>query len=104
MPHYYTRPRHPKKDSNHNEIATQCRAVGMVVWDLADMGGRIPDLLVIWRGRCLPVEVKPPGKRDDLTYGERDGMDECADVGVDWVIAEDLDDVLRAFGAKWEAL
>ena len=94
-----SRPRHTRKDVNHSVIVIQCRALGMVVWDLADSGGRLPDLLVIWRGRCVPVEVKAPGKRDDLTDGERDGMAECADVGVGWVIATDLDDVLRAFGA-----
>lgn len=99
-----SRPRHTRPDANHAEIRDQCRALGMVVWDLKDIGGKLPDLLVIWRGRCVPVEIKAPGKRGDLTPGERDGMAECAYVGVDWVIAEDLDDVLQAFGAKWEAL
>ena len=94
-----SRPRHTRKDVNHAPLRDQCRALGMVVWDLADIGGKLPDLLVIWRGRCVPVEVKAPGKRDDLTDGERDGLAECADAGVDWVIATDLDDVLRAFGA-----
>ena len=93
------RPRHTKPDANHAAIRDQCRALGMVVWDLKDIGGKLPDLLVIWRGRCVPVEIKPPGKRERLTMGERVGLAECADVGVDWVIAEDLDDVLDAFGA-----
>ena len=94
-----SRPRRTRRDVNHSIIVIQCRALGMVVWDLADIGGKLPDLLVIWRGRCVPVEIKAPGKSAQLTDGERDGRDECADVGVDWVIAEDLDDVLRAFGA-----
>ena len=94
-----SRPRHTKPDANHGEVRDGCRALGMVVWDLKDIGGKLPDLLVIWRGRCVPVEVKAPGKRDDLTDGERDGLAECADAGVGWVIATDLDDVLRAFGA-----
>jgi len=95
-----SRPRHTRKDANHTEIRDQCRALGMVVWDLADIGGKLPDLLCIWRGRCVPVEVKAPGKRDDLTTGEADGQAECGYAGVEWVIAEDLDDVLRAFGVQ----
>ena len=94
-----SRPRHTRRDINHSMLVIQCRALGMVVWDLADSGGRLPDLLVIWRGRCVPVEVKAPGKSDDLTDGERDGMAECADVGVKWIVATDLDDILRVFGA-----
>jgi len=95
-----SRPRHTKKDANHAEIRDQCRARGIVTWDLADCGGKIPDLLCIWRGRCVPVEIKAPGKRDDLTQGELDGQAECADVGVEWVVATDLDDVLEAFRRK----
>ena len=94
-----SRPRHTRKDANHTAIRDQCRALGMVVWDLADIGGKLPDLLCIWRGRCVPVEVKAPGKRDDLTQGERDGQAECGDVGVEWCVATCCIDVLRAFGA-----
>jgi len=94
-----SRPRHTKPDVNHAEVRDDCRAAGMVVWDLKDMGGKLPDLLCVWRGRCVPVEVKAPGKSDDLTDGERDGMAECADAGVAWVIAESAEDVLEAFDA-----
>ena len=94
-----SRPRHTRRDVNHSIIVIQCRALGMVVWDLADIGGKLPDLLVIWRGRCVPVEIKAPSKSAQLTDGERAGRDECVEVGVDWVVAEDLDDVLLAFGA-----
>ena len=79
------RPRYTKPDRNHAEIRDQCRALGMVVWDLKDLGGKVPDLLCIWRDQCVPVEVKAPGKRDDLTDGERAGRDECGAVGVAWL-------------------
>ena len=98
----YSRPRHTKPDANQSIIVTQCRALGMIVWDLHNCGGKVSDLLVIYRGRCVPVEVKAPGKRDDLTQGERDGQRECDDVGVKWCVAENLHDVLEAFGAKWD--
>jgi len=96
------RPKFTRVDANQGIIMIQCRALGMIVWDLHNCGGKLPDLLCIWHGRCVPVEVKPPGKRDQLTQGERDGLAECADRGVAWAVAEDLDDVLRAFGAEWE--
>jgi hypothetical protein len=69
----------------------------MVVFDTANVGGTCPDAFICWRGRCVPVEIKAPGKRDDLTDGERKGLADCAYVGVPWVIACDLDDVLDAF-------
>jgi len=45
----------------------------------------------------VTVEIKADGKRDDLTDGELEGQAECAYVGVDWVIAVTVDDVLTAF-------
>ena len=97
-----SRPKHTRKDRNHRQLVRECEQVGIVVWDLADIGGKVPDTLMMWRGRCIPVEIKAPGKRDDLTHGERVGLAECAGVGVDWVIAECLEDVLVAFGAMKE--
>ena len=93
------RPRRTRKDANHTQLVAECRQVGMVVWDLSDIGGLIPDTVMCWRSKCLPVEIKAPGKSDNLTLGEQEGKAECAYVGVDWIIATELDDVLRAFDA-----
>ena len=43
------RPRYTKPDANHAEIRDECRALGMIAWDLKDLGGKIPDLLIICR-------------------------------------------------------
>ena len=91
------RPRHTRRDANHLQLVRNCQQLGMVVYDTADIGGTYPDTIICWRGRCIPVEIKAPGKSRDLTDGEREGMENCAIVGVTWVIATDLDDVLKAF-------
>ena len=91
------RPKRTRKDANHATLISQCRQLGMVVYDTADAGGKLPDTFMCWRGKCLPVEIKAEGKRDDLTDGELEGQAECAYVGVDWVIAVTVDDVLTAF-------
>ena len=91
------RPRHTRRDANHLQLVRNCQQLGMVVYDTADIGGTYPDTIICWRGRCIPVEIKAPGKSRDLTDGEREGIESCAIVGVTWVIATDLDDVLKAF-------
>ena len=94
------RPKRTRRDANHLQIVRNCQQLGMVVYDLADIGGVCPDLIVCWRRRCIPVEIKAPGKSRDLTDGEREGMENCVIIGVPWVIATDLDDVLNAFAAR----
>jgi len=93
------RPKHTRKDENHPQIVKDCRALGMVVIDTADIGGVVLDVVVCWRGRCLPVEIKMPARRDQLTLGERVAIEELERVGVQAVVATCLEDVLVAFGA-----
>ena len=92
------RPKYTKPDKNQPEIIALCEGLGFVVWNLSNMGGKISDTLMMYRGKCIPVEIKSPGNRDKLTKGEKEGLAECADVDVLWVIAETLGDVLKAFG------
>ena len=96
------RPKYPKKDKNHRELVLSCQSYGIVVWDLSQLGGKVGDTIMFYGGKCLPVEIKDVGKRDELTDGEKEGIAECAAVGVDWVIAETVEDVLRAFGMTEE--
>ena len=95
------RPKHTKKDANHREILDQCKELGMVVWDTADLGGEVLDALVFWRGKCVPVEIKPPGKEATLTEGERVGIDKLAQVGVNAVVVTCLEDVVEAFRERY---
>lgn len=41
-----SRPRHTKRDANHQDVVDGCRAAGLNVWDLADVGGDVLDILV----------------------------------------------------------
>ena len=94
------RPRRTRRDANHSEIVAQARALGIVVWDTADLGGEVLDAVMCWRGMCLPVEIKAPGKRSKLTKGERTGIAALAAVGVQAVVAESIEDILKAFNGE----
>ena len=90
------RPKRTKKDTNHAEIVRELRQLGAVVWDTADLGGHILDLVVHWRGQTRVVEVKPPGPMT-FTDGEYESFDELGAVGVVGVIAQSMEDVVSAF-------
>jgi len=92
------RPRHTRRDKNQQQIIDELRELGAVVWDLADHGGEVLDLLVFWRGECRPVEVKRPGHETELTKGELESILDVGRVGVDAIIASCTEDVI----AKWE--
>jgi len=70
------------------------------VWDTADIGGEILDLMIFWRGRAVPVEVKSKGSAKNLTEGEREGIEKLESVGIYPVIATDIQDILDAFEQK----
>lgn len=91
------RPRHTKKDKNHKKIVQQCRELGMVVWDTADLGGEVLDTVVFWRGRGIPVEIKRVGKESDLTEKERTGIERLQAVGVKPIVATCIEDILKQF-------
>lgn len=93
-----SRPRHPKRDANHQAILDGCRALGIVVWDTSDLGGQILDAVMFWRGKVVPVEIKTPGCEHDLTDGEIHGMRALSAQGIYPCVATCLEDVLRAFG------
>jgi len=90
------RPKYTKKDTTHKNIVKKCRKLGMVIWDTADLGGEILDLMIFWRGRAIPVEIKTPGKIK-LTPKEKIGIKKLRDVGVEPIIATSIEDILKAF-------
>lgn len=93
------RPKRTKKDANQLEIVHHLERLGAVVWDCANIGGVVLDLVVFWRGLAVPVEVKAPGKRHDLTDGEREGIRKLREVRIEPVVATCTEDVVRAFEA-----
>jgi len=69
----------------------------MVVWDTADLGGKVLDIIVFWKGKAVPVEIKSEGNEIDLTDSERSGIEELKFVGVKAVIATRIEDILEQF-------
>lgn len=99
------RPKHTQRDLNHAQIRDELRQLGAVVWDLADVGGEVFDLLVCWRGRCLPVEVKQLGSESDLTEDEEGSIRRLSLVGVEVIIATNPEDVIeRWLDPRWQVV
>jgi len=73
------------------------RSLGMVVWDVADHGGDVLDLVCFWRGKTRVVEVKRPGQRDALTPNEQQSILALQAVGVEAIVAENWRDVVEAW-------
>lgn len=91
------RPKHTRRDVNHLQILRECRELGMVTWDTADLGGRVLDAIVFWRGRGVPVEIKPPDRSKRLTREERAGIEDLARVGMKAIVVTCTDDIVREF-------
>lgn len=96
------RPKRTKKDKNHKKIVKDCREKGMVVWDVADLGGKVLDIIVFWQGKALPVEIKSKGNAENLTEGELEGIADLEKVGMSYVIATKAEDIIAAFLEKEE--
>jgi len=86
-----------KVDENQAEIVADLRSLGAYIWITASLGGEVLDLIVFWHGRAVPVEVKRPGKGEDLTDGEREGIRRLREVGIEVLVATCTEDILQAF-------
>lgn len=105
------RPKHTKRDANHAQMVKELRDLGFCVLDTADLGGMVLDLFVGgWRGpgplhgewQWLHVEVKPPGKRYNLTEGEREFFAKWGCLPA--IVAEHTTDVIAWFTGSAEAV
>lgn len=94
------RPKRTKKDKNHLDIVKACREEGMVVWDLADLGGEILDIIVFWKGKILVVEIKDVGKEKNLTEGEEQSIATLRKVGIEALVASSAQQIISAFDEK----
>ena len=92
------RPKHTRRDADHAEIRDGLRALGAEVWDTADLGGGVLDLVVFWRGQVVFVEVKAPGKEGRLTAKQQESMLQLLAVGVKAIVATSIEDVVAVFG------
>lgn len=88
-------------DANHGLILAAARAVGAHVEDTGRVGGGFPDALILWRGKCLPVEIKDGKKspsRRKLTPSQADKHPIWAAHGVPITVVKTVDDVHRLLG------
>jgi len=93
-----TRPhRAVRTDANQSSIIADLEHLGAYVWRLSDLGGEVLDLICFWRGLAIPVEIKTPGEREELTDKEREGIRRLALVGIEAVVATCAEDVVAAF-------
>lgn len=89
-----TRPRRTKRDVCQKQVIEDLRAIGAIVWDLADLGGEVLDLAVAFRGLMLPVEVKCNGK---LTKAQVESIARLRAVGVEPIVAGSAEEVVAAW-------
>ena len=94
------RPKRTKKDKNHLDIVRMCREEGMIVWDLADLGGEILDIIVFWKGKILVVEIKDVGKEKNLTESEKQSIASLRKVGIEALVASNTQQIINAFEEK----
>ena len=93
------RPKHTKRDKNQAQVVADCKKMGMQVWDLADFGGEILDIVVHWRGRSVPVEIKQPGHENELTDDEARVIAELRGVGIPVIVATCVEDIINGWPA-----
>ena len=90
-------------DANHTEFVKLFRALGAVVFDTSRVGAGFSDLVVIWRGEIMLVEVKDgakaPSKRK-LTKAQVDFHSDVAAAGCRVHVVETGADVLRLINAS----
>lgn len=82
-------------DQNHRDIKQAVCQLGGIWLDMTQ-ARRSPihcDAIVLYRGHMLPVEVKAPGKREDLTDDERHFHDVCGLKSIRVWILENFDDI-----------
>lgn len=54
---------YPKRDANQKDIVEALVKIGCQVFDTSPVGNGLPDLIVLYRGELVFVEVKMPGEK-----------------------------------------
>jgi hypothetical protein len=89
-----------KRDANEKAIVEALRAAGALVFHLSASG--LPDLLAVFRGRWIPLEIKRARRRTTVT--DRRGRSltpaQCATYRVaPFAIVSSVEEALQAIGA-----
>ena len=88
------RPKYPKPDANQAQIITELGQLGAWIINTSTIGGVTLDLVVCWRGLCIPVEIKVPGCELDLTDGEKMAIEQLHQRGIPAFVATCTEDVV----------
>lgn len=79
-----------RRDGNEKAIRTALEAVGATVWQIGGRG--LPDLLVRYRGRWTPLEVKTAKGKMKATQVTEDGASH-------FPVVRSEDEAMRLIGA-----
>ena len=84
-----------KVDGNQKTIVKALRQVGAIVLDLHRVGGSCPDLLVLFQGKLILLEVKNPEGFNRLSDGQMKFIEKWQ--GTTFIVRS-IEDALRAIG------
>lgn len=87
--------RAPKRDKNEPEIIQALRQCGAMVTQLS--GENVPDLLVIYQGQVVLIEVK--SAKGKLQDGQSKWITTASEHGVTAHVIRTVDEARRAIGA-----
>ncbi len=79
--------RNPRRDVNETDIVRALEQVGVRVWKIS--GKDLPDILTLWRGRYVPMEIK-----SDRGKNRKDE----AHVGIPWPVVTTQEEAFTVLG------
>lgn len=90
-----------KTDANQPELVKVWRDMGATVLDLSGVGKGIADVLVGWRGKWTPVEIKNlEGRGRKLTPAQILLHGEIKRAGLPLAVVTNTDEALAILGAR----
>lgn len=91
-------PRYDKRtDENQKSMVNELRSYGFMVKVTSSMGQGFPDVLVAKDRVAMGVEIKVKGKKEELTDAEIEMRSWWDVLGMKYVVAESVSDVMKAF-------
>ena len=90
--------RHAKRtDDNQKAIVNELRSYGFLVKVTSHIGHGTPDIFIAKDRKAIGVEIKVKGKRKDLTDDEITMMSWWDELGMKYVVAENVQEIIAEF-------
>ena len=86
-----------RTDENQKSIVNELRSYGFLVRVTSSIGQGFPDILVAKDRKALGVEIKAKGKRKNLTDDEITMQSWFEQLGMKYVVAEDVAEIIKAW-------